>query len=171
MISTILLNGSLGFAIVLAFLFCMGDMSVLESPTGYDFIEVFFNATKSHAGTSVMTAIPIVLVICASFGFLASASRLTWAFARDKGLPFADFLAYVTITHSFSFLHSFCFLMKLELILLIVLPIGQSRLRPAYSRRSSLYAYHRLDLRHQRGIDRCVQRHYLAYHSGTFRII
>jgi choline transport protein len=98
MISTILLNGALGFAIVLAFLFCIGDMSVLESPTGYDFIEVFFNATKSHAGTSVMTAIPIVLVICASFGFLASASRLTWAFARDKGLPFADFLAHVTIS-------------------------------------------------------------------------
>lgn len=103
MISTILLNGSLGFAIVLALLFCMGDMSVLESPTGYDFIEVFFNATKSHAGTSVMTAIPIVLVICASFGFLASASRLTWAFARDKGLPFANFLAYVTIAHPFAF--------------------------------------------------------------------
>jgi hypothetical protein len=57
-----------------------------------------------------MTAIPIVLVICASFGFLASASRLTWAFARDKGLPFADFLAYVTIPLSF---HSFVQLVTL----------------------------------------------------------
>jgi choline transport protein len=96
MISTIMLNGCLGFAIVLAFLFCIGNVDdALSSPTGYDFIEVFFNATKSHAGTTVMTAIPTALVICASFGFLASSSRLTWAFARDKGLPFSDFLAHV----------------------------------------------------------------------------
>ncbi|KAJ5127912.1 Amino acid/polyamine transporter I [Penicillium atrosanguineum] len=96
MIGTILLNGTLGFAIVLAFLFCIGNMEdALGSATGYDFIEVFWNATKSHAGTSVMAALPTALVICASFGFLASASRLTWAFARDKGLPFSDFLSHV----------------------------------------------------------------------------
>ncbi|KAJ5674493.1 Amino acid/polyamine transporter I [Penicillium maclennaniae] len=96
MIGTILLNGTLGFAIVLAFLFCIGNIEdALGSATGYDFIEVFWNATKSHAGTSVMAALPTTLVICASFGFLASASRLTWAFARDKGLPSSDFLSHV----------------------------------------------------------------------------
>lgn len=96
MIGTILLNGTLGFVIVIAFLFCIGNVDdALNSATGYDFIEVFYAATKSHAGTSVMTAIPTALVICASFGFLASASRLTWAFARDKGLPFSNFLAHV----------------------------------------------------------------------------
>ncbi|RAL07831.1 amino acid transporter [Aspergillus homomorphus CBS 101889] len=101
MIGTILLNGSLGFAIVLAFLFCIGDMEkALDSATGYDFIEVFFNATRSHAGTSVMTAIPTALVICASFGFLASTSRLTWAFARDKGVPFADYFSHVSTTNA-----------------------------------------------------------------------
>ncbi|PYH89328.1 amino acid transporter [Aspergillus ellipticus CBS 707.79] len=97
MIATIMLNGVLGFAMVLAFLFCIGDLdAALDSATGYDFIEVFFNATKSHAGTSVMTAIPIAMTVCASFGFLASSSRLTWAFARDKGLPFSDYLAHVS---------------------------------------------------------------------------
>jgi hypothetical protein len=96
MIGTILLNGSLGFAIVLAFLFCIGDVGkAMNSTTGYGFIEVFFNATQSHAGASVMAAIPTALVICASFGFLASASRLTWAFARDRGLPFSKFLSHV----------------------------------------------------------------------------
>ncbi|KAA6414258.1 MAG: Amino acid polyamine transporter I [Lasallia pustulata] len=96
MICTILLNGILGFAIVLAFCFCVGDLEgALTSPTGYDFIEVFHNATNSNAATSVMTSVLITLVICASFGFLASSSRQTWAFARDKGLPFSDYLAYV----------------------------------------------------------------------------
>lgn len=96
MVTTILLNGALGFAIVLAFLFCIGNVDdALNTPTGYDFIEVFYATTKSYAGTSVMTAILIVLVISASFGFLASSSRQTWAFARDRGLPFSDFLAHV----------------------------------------------------------------------------
>ncbi|MCJ1299474.1 hypothetical protein MMC08_002266 [Hypocenomyce scalaris] len=96
MISTILLNGTLGFAIVLAFCFCIGDLNnALTSPTGYDFIEVFNNATNSNAATSVMTSVLITLVICASFGFLASSSRQTWAFARDRGLPYSDYLAYV----------------------------------------------------------------------------
>ncbi|GAT24665.1 amino acid permease [Aspergillus luchuensis] len=96
MIATIMLNGVLGFAMVLAFLFCVGDLdAALDSATGYDFIEVFFNATKSHAGTSIMTAIVIALTICASFGFLASSSRLTWALAKDKGIPFADFLSHI----------------------------------------------------------------------------
>ena len=96
MISTILLNGALGLAVSIAFSFTLGDLDAdLTSETGFDFIQVFFGATKSHAGSSVMTAILIALVTCASFGFLASASRQTWAFARDNGLPFSGFLSYV----------------------------------------------------------------------------
>ena len=96
MMSTILLNGVLGFAICIAFSFTLGDLETdLMSATEYDFIQVFFGATNSHAGSSVMTAILIALVTCTSFGFLASASRLTWAFARDKGLPFSGFLSHV----------------------------------------------------------------------------
>jgi choline transport protein len=98
MICTLLLNGILGFAIAIAFLFCLGDPdTALATPTGYDFIEVFFNATGSHAGTSVMTAILIIMVCFATFGFLASSSRQTWAFARDQGLPYSEFLSKVIV--------------------------------------------------------------------------
>jgi choline transport protein len=111
MIATIGLNGVLGFAICIAFSFSLFDLNglnnALGSPTGYDFIEVFQVATKNLAGSSVMTAILIALVTCASFGFLATASRQTWAFARDHGLPFSNFLSYVSYirpnhAHSFS---------------------------------------------------------------------
>jgi choline transport protein len=96
MICTILMNGTLGFAVIVAFCFCLGDIPTdLGSPTGYDFIQVFFDATKSTAGTTAMTSLLIALVICATFGFLASASRQTWAFARDNGLPFSSFLSHV----------------------------------------------------------------------------
>ena len=97
MIATLLLNGVLGFAVAIAFLFCLGDFeAALTTPTGYDFIEVFFNATQSNAGTSVMTAILIVLVTFATFGFLATSSRQAWAFARDRGLPFSEILSRVS---------------------------------------------------------------------------
>ncbi|PYH32211.1 amino acid permease [Aspergillus neoniger CBS 115656] len=77
MIATIMLNGVLGFAMVLAFLFCVGDLdAALDSATGYDFIEVFFNATKSHAGTSVMTAIVIVADYLRIINSRASGSAL-----------------------------------------------------------------------------------------------
>lgn len=86
MISTVVLNGTLGFAIVIAFSFCIVPTieDALTSPTGYDFIEVFYNAMGT-AGTAGMTAVLIILMWCATFGFLATASRQTWAFARDHG--------------------------------------------------------------------------------------
>ena len=98
MLCTVLINGVLGLSIAITFLFCIGDPNSAINAffeTGYDFIVSFFAATNSHAGTSIMTAILIALVTCASFGFLATASRQTWAFARDRGLPFSSFLSHV----------------------------------------------------------------------------
>lgn len=39
-----------------------------------------------------MTALVVGFVWCAVIGFLATASRMTWSFARDKGLPFHSFI-------------------------------------------------------------------------------
>ena len=94
MVTTILLNGMLGLGTVIVFLFCLGDIqTALNSDTGYDFIEVFHNATQSKAGTTIMTVILLSLAMFATFGLLASASRQTWAFARDQGLPYSGFLS------------------------------------------------------------------------------
>ena len=96
MFFTLFLNGALGFAAFVALLFSIGDIdSALHSPTGYPFIEIFYGATKSRAGTTVMTSVIIVLIICATFGYVASSSRQLWAFARDRGVPFSGTLAKV----------------------------------------------------------------------------
>lgn len=99
MVSTVLLNGVLGFAVVIGFSFCIVPTlgQALVNPTGYDFIEVFYRAVGS-AGTAGLTAILVILVWCATFGFLATASRQLWAFARDRGLPFSTYLAHVNKT-------------------------------------------------------------------------
>ena len=40
-------------------------------------------------------AICVASQVFATIGFLATASRMMWAFARDRGLPFSDHLAKV----------------------------------------------------------------------------
>jgi hypothetical protein len=92
-----ILNGTLGFVMVITFGFTLGSVTdILFTPTGYPFIQVFFNATNSYVGTSFMTAILIVNITSASISTVATASRQTWSFARDKGLPFSSFIAHVS---------------------------------------------------------------------------
>lgn len=89
-------NGGMGFAMVITFCFTMGSVyDIIESPTGYPFIQAFYNATQSYAGTSIMTALLIVNITSACISTVATVSRQTWAFARDNGLPFSSFIAYV----------------------------------------------------------------------------
>ncbi|KAK0620409.1 amino acid permease [Immersiella caudata] len=89
-------NGSMGFIMVLTFCFTLGNaFDVIFSPTGYPFIQAFFNVTKSNAGTSIMTAIIIVNITSACISTVATVSRQTWSFARDGGLPFSSFIATV----------------------------------------------------------------------------
>lgn len=95
-ITSALLNGTLGWIMTITFCFCLGDLySVLETPTGYPFIQVFLNSTNSYVGASVLTAIIIINITSACISTVATASRQTWAFARDEGLPFSNTLAHV----------------------------------------------------------------------------
>ncbi|KAE9377008.1 amino acid transporter [Stipitochalara longipes BDJ] len=93
MISSIMLNGTLGLALLIALLFCLGDIdNALNSPTGFPFIEIFVQATNSKAGSTVMTSLILVLLAAAAIGIMATASRLLWSFARDGGVPFSNYL-------------------------------------------------------------------------------
>ncbi len=93
-----LLNGTLGFVMVITFCFTLGSIfDIIATPTGYPFIQVFYNATNSYAGTSIMTAILIVNITSACISTVATVSRQTWSFARDQGLPFSSFISYVSL--------------------------------------------------------------------------
>ena len=96
MVATTILNGVLGFAALMAILFCVGDIERAEkSPTGYPFIEIFYQATNSAAGATAMVCVILALVFFATIGLIATASRMTWAFAHDNGLPGSRWLAMV----------------------------------------------------------------------------
>ena len=85
MISSIIINGICGFAFIVTVLYSISDVSaVMASNTGYPIIEVFFQATRNtHAATAMTCAIIIISTLCL-VAALASTSRLTWAFARDR---------------------------------------------------------------------------------------
>lgn len=85
---SILLNGTLGFAMIMAALFSLTDVeAVLATPTGYPFMEIFYQATKSIPGSAVMASVVVILAISATVGGVATCSRMIFAFARDRGLP------------------------------------------------------------------------------------
>ncbi|KAL8686759.1 MAG: hypothetical protein Q9218_006884 [Villophora microphyllina] len=104
MLVTTLLNGAFGFAIVIAVLFVTVDVeSVLESPTGllgYPYMQIFYNSVGSKGGATGMTVILLIMTVCGTIASLATASRLIWAFARDRGLPFWRHVSKVQIGSS-----------------------------------------------------------------------
>jgi amino acid transporter len=101
MVWSIVINGGMAFAFMIVVLFTLGDpTTALSTPTGYPIIQVLYAATKSKAGTTVMMCFLLWNGVIAMFSSLASVSRLTWAFARDHGLPFPDFFGYVSCSIS-----------------------------------------------------------------------
>ena len=96
MVFSVLLNGSLGLGMLVATLFCLGDVeSVLGTATHYPFMAIFHQAVGSLPGALTMAALISTLNICATISFVATASRMTWAFARDRGTPFWRILSRV----------------------------------------------------------------------------
>jgi choline transport protein len=96
LVQTIAINGGLAFTFVLVLLFCIGDIqAAINSPTGYPIIQIFYQATGSVRASTAMMASITSIGMASSIGVVASVSRLTWAFARDGGLPFSKFFAHV----------------------------------------------------------------------------
>ncbi|KKY21609.1 putative amino acid permease [Phaeomoniella chlamydospora] len=97
MIWSFLLNIPFTFIILLMICFCIGNITdALSSVTGFPFIYIFQNATQSASGTTALTVLVLILIIMITISALASTSRQTFAFARDGGLPFPQWVGAVS---------------------------------------------------------------------------
>lgn len=93
---TILINGLLAFGMAITLLYTLGDIQkVLSTNTGYPIIAILYQATGSKPATTAMMVGIILIAISSSFALLTSVSRLTFAFARDGGMPFSSYFAHV----------------------------------------------------------------------------
>ncbi|KAE8342761.1 hypothetical protein BDV24DRAFT_162292 [Aspergillus arachidicola] len=96
MILSFVLNIPFAMGSVLTYLFIMPDVQdALDSPTGLPFIYVFSEATKNAVGASILVMVILLLFFMITISCMASASRQTFAFARDNGLPFSNWLGAV----------------------------------------------------------------------------
>lgn len=59
-------------------------------------IDIFYASTGSKGGATVMVCLIIIMTLCSTISNVATASRQMFAFARDRGLPFANTLSYVS---------------------------------------------------------------------------
>ena len=91
-------NGVIAFIFLVTYLFAIPSVEdALNDPSGFPFIYVFDQAGGPPVVNS-LTILVLVLVIFSNVSFNASTSRTTFAFARDKGLPFYKWIGHVHAT-------------------------------------------------------------------------
>ncbi|KKA22519.1 Amino acid permease, partial [Rasamsonia emersonii CBS 393.64] len=125
MVYGVVINGlvALGFAIGLSY--SMGSLdAALDTPTGYPIIEIFYAVTKSNAATTGLMMLLILPGFVALFNGVASGTRLTWAFARDEGLPFSNFFSYTSPHYKITL--RALFLVSTITVLLALINIGST---------------------------------------------
>ncbi|KAK1037916.1 hypothetical protein LTR74_018805, partial [Friedmanniomyces endolithicus] len=83
-----LLGAVTGFVMLVTFCFTFTE-NAANTTIGFPFIQVYLDATGSVGGAQALTAVLILLIFFGAANFMASASRQTFAFARDGGLPFS----------------------------------------------------------------------------------
>ncbi|KAF4340158.1 amino acid transporter [Fusarium beomiforme] len=89
MVGSVGINGLMGLVYCIIFLYSTGPLDkLLQTPTGFPFMQVFLNATKSPAGATVLSAVITCTAVAATVAGVTSTSRTLWAFARDKSTPF-----------------------------------------------------------------------------------
>ncbi|KAI5460331.1 gaba permease [Mariannaea sp. PMI_226] len=84
-----------GFIFLSVLLFSLKDLDrVVSSPSG-PLLQIFFDATGSKAGSVCLLFFPFGCLLFGAISIVATSSRMTYAFARDGGLPFSPFFAKV----------------------------------------------------------------------------
>ena len=96
LLASITLNGILSFGMIIALLYCQGNiMQNLTTPAGFPFIEAFLQALHSLPWATAYTSVLLVLLIFANVSVLTATSRATYAFARDNALPFSSWIGHL----------------------------------------------------------------------------
>ena len=95
MIYCVLIGTFTGFVFLTCLLFVAGDIdTVITSPAG-PLLQILYNATNSYAGAICLLMFNLVCLLFAATAIMTTSSRMTWAFARDRGLPASKFFAKV----------------------------------------------------------------------------
>ncbi|GKT86406.1 choline transport protein (amino acid permease) [Colletotrichum tofieldiae] len=96
MVGSVVVNGLMGLIYGTVLLFCTGPLeTLLSTPTGFPFMQIFIDVTKSRAGATILSILIILTAVAATVAGITSTSRTLWAFARDKATPYDHYLSKV----------------------------------------------------------------------------
>lgn len=85
-----------GFIFLMVLLFVSGgDTEAIISSSAGPLLQILRNATNSRAGAVCLLMFPLVCILFAEIAIMTTSSRMTYAFARDGGLPASKFFAKV----------------------------------------------------------------------------
>lgn len=157
LVQSIAINGALAFAFLLVLLFCIGDVQAALQASN-PLMHIFYNATGSIKAATAMQCALTIFGIVSYVAVAASASRLSWAFARDGGLPFSKYFARVGREYLLSLLFSDNMTGRLQ----ISLPKAGYRARLLCGRDP---------LVHQPRVDDGADRHPRADHELSLRLV
>ncbi|CAH0023117.1 unnamed protein product [Clonostachys rhizophaga] len=97
MMGSVAMNGVMGLGFVFMLAFSTGSLEdILQTPTGFPFMVIFLEATKSTALTTVLALFIVIIAVAAAMAGLTSTSRTFWAFARDDAVPFSNYFGKVS---------------------------------------------------------------------------
>lgn len=96
MIYCVMIGTVTGFLFLMILLFVSGgDAEAIISSTAGPLIQILFNATSSRPGAVCLLMFPLICILFAEVAIMTTSSRMTYAFARDGGLPWSPFFAKV----------------------------------------------------------------------------
>ncbi|XP_044715702.1 amino acid permease domain-containing protein [Hirsutella rhossiliensis] len=97
MIGSVVVNGLMGLVYCILLLFSARSVNrLVDTPTGFPFMEIYLDATLSRVGATIMSLMLVLVAAAATVASTTSTSRTLWAFARDKATPCHEYLSHVS---------------------------------------------------------------------------
>jgi choline transport protein len=84
-----------GLVFLSVLLFVLKDFDAVINSTAGPVLQIFFDATGNKAGSVCLLMFPLICSLFATTSIMTTSSRMTYAFARDGGLPFSRLFAKV----------------------------------------------------------------------------
>ncbi|KAF7561051.1 hypothetical protein G7046_g3096 [Stylonectria norvegica] len=82
-----------GFVFLSCLLFVLKDLDTVLGAAAGPLLQIFFDATGSKAGAVCLLMFPLLCMCFTTTALFTTSARMTYAFSRDRGLPFSHIWA------------------------------------------------------------------------------
>lgn len=95
MLACIVIGMVTGFVFLSALLFCIKDIDTVISASYGPILQIFYDATGNKAACVCLLMFPLLCMFFTATTLVCTSSRMSYAFARDRGMPFSKVFAHV----------------------------------------------------------------------------